>query len=168
MSLKLAKRPKWEDRVEPCMEFESEEQAYQCLDYWQNKLFLNDWIFKLHLAEPDSSELEKDGDQMSGTIHMTFQEKCAVINIARLTEDLKGRITKVCHECILVHEMLHTMYNWIIPPSTHEGMYLDEKEHQLLEQMAKSLVMVRYNLDYGWFINFTREEWKNDIENTTP
>ena len=162
LELDCVKCTKWEERIEPCMEFESEEQAYQCLDYWQEKLFLHDWIFKLYLAKPESLDRADEEVSVSGRIDFTFSQKCGVIQIVELTDDTRNRIVKICHEKVLIHELLHANYNWLAPPSSYEGMYVEEKEHQLLEQMAKSLLMVRYGLDYNWFINFTRKEWKND------
>ena len=43
----------------PIMEFQSKEQMYACLKEWQERLFLNDWIIKISLADPSDMKLEE-------------------------------------------------------------------------------------------------------------
>lgn len=33
-----------------------------------------------------------------------------------------------------------------------EGVFYEEKQHQLLEQMAKSLVMAKYGIGFDYFV----------------
>lgn len=61
------------------------------------------------------------------------------------------RIIKYCAEQILVHELLHCKYNWICNENSYEGKYVDVMEHGLLEQMAKSLIMVKYGVGLEYF-----------------
>lgn len=61
------------------------------------------------------------------------------------------RIMKYCAEIILVHELLHCKMNWISNNDTYEGKYFDTVEHALLEQMAKSLIMAKYNVGLEYF-----------------
>lgn len=133
---------------EPILEFESIEQANEYLKEWQDKLFLNDWIIKLNFAEPN--EMPNN----AGYNNFCMEKQSSIITIAKLTDDTRNRILKVCHELTLVHELLHLKLNFIENANTYEGRYLEIKEHQLLDQLAKSLIMAKYNLDYEWFKNF--------------
>ena len=91
--------------------FNSKEELNDCLKWWQEKLFLTDWIIKARISEP-----------------------CDFIN-----------------ENVLVHELLHCKYNWLANESFYEGKYVDVMEHGLLEQMAKSLIMAKYDLILDYF-----------------
>lgn len=54
-----------------------------------------------------------------------------------------------------MHELLHCKYNILeVENDKYESVYLDVQQHVLLEQMAKSLIMTKYNLDFNWFRNF--------------
>ena len=139
----------------PIMEFKNIQQAYECLREWQERLFLTDWLIKINLIDTNTIELNEK--ECSGTIIMTFENKCATMNIVCLTDDARNRIIKVCHEQILIHELLHLKYNWIEPTGAYESKYVDDIEHQLLEQMAKSLLMSKYGLPFEWFKNFKEE-----------
>ena len=48
-------------------------------------------------------------------------------------------------------EVLHCKYNWIANNDSYEGKYVDVMEHSLLEQMAKSLIMTKYDLSLDYF-----------------
>ena len=65
-----------------------------------------------------------------------------------------SRMAKVCHEQTLVLELLHCKYNIIERSNEYESKFLDDHQHMLLEQMAKSLIMAKYNIGLEWFINF--------------
>lgn len=135
---------------EPVMQFVNQESALKCLEYWKNKLFLNDWVIKLSINKaPEDLDLE----DVSGEVIMSFGVMSAHIKI--LDPKYYGdRIVKYCAEEILVHELLHLKYNFISSSSgSFESTYYDVIEHQKLDQMAKSLIMVKYNLDFDWFNN---------------
>lgn len=138
---------------EPIMEFTSQEEAEKCLREWQDRLFLNDWIIKLNINVPRVNMGEK-----AGINNFSFVNKSACISIAALDDDVKSRIAKACHEQTLIHELLHCKYNILENDGSYEGKFLDGTQHQLLEQMAKSLLMAKYGLK--WFRNF--EVGKND------
>lgn len=134
----------------PIMEFTSIEQAYECLQYWQEKLFLQDWTIKLILASPDDMNLQ----DVCGENIYQVENHCCVIKILR-PEYYGDRITKYCAELILIHELLHCLYNWLERDyNSIEVAYYDTLEHARLEQMAKSLFMVKYNLKFDWFKSF--------------
>lgn len=133
---------------DPIMRFESLDQAKACLSEWQKRLFLEDWIIRVELVEKDDLEL----DNVSGEVDFEYTNKSAVIRILYKIDD--DFISKMPHELTLVHELLHLKYNLIHPAESGqhiEQVFYDMHEHMLLEQMAKSLIMVKYNLSYDWF-----------------
>lgn len=136
----------------PIMEFESEDQLQACIEEWKKVLFLQDWIIKGKLVE----ELFDDNDnELAGSNSFQVTNKCGLIQIVKANEDNKSRIVKYCAEATLVHELLHCKYNWTSKCSDSiEYAYYDNLEHSLIEQMAKSLIMTKYNLTFEWFCNF--------------
>lgn len=137
--------------IEPIIEFKDESQAYECLKEWQTRLFLDDWIIKIHLVPLNEISL-------SGCVAENKYEsalKCSYINIGLFTNDNKNDMIKPCHECILVHELLHLKLLLTDGASdTIDGQFIGSYEHALIEQMAKSLIMAKYNLTFDWFRNF--------------
>ena len=97
----------------------------------------------------------KVGDEdVMGYNSYVLEEKACVIVIKQFTDDDTSRIVKVCQEKILVHELLHCKYNFVSSPRSYESVHLDVCEHQYLEQMAKTLMMVKYGIGFEWFKNF--------------
>ena len=136
--------------IQPIMEFTSIEQAYGCLKYWQEKLFLQDWTIKLLLVSPEEMNMQ----EVCGENIYVIESKCCVIKILK-PEYYGDRITKYCAEHILIHELLHCKYNWCERSyDSIEVAYYDTLEHSLIEQMSKSLLMVKYDLSFDWFKNF--------------
>lgn len=132
------------------MEFTSEKEMYDCLRYWQEKLFLTDWIIKVILCSPEDMDLS----DVCGENNFQIENKCCVIKIMK-PEFYGDRITKYCAEEILIHELLHCKYNWVERDyNSIEVAYYDTLEHSLIEQMAKTLLMTKYNLTLDWFKNF--------------
>lgn len=128
--------------------FNSKEELNECLKLWQEKLFLTDWIIKARICEP--CDFNDEGNMGENSFDMV--NKCCVIRI--LDKKYYGdRIMKYCAEKVLVHELLHCKYNWLANEGSYEGKYVDVMEHGLLEQMAKSLIMAKYNLSLDYFDN---------------
>jgi len=138
---------------EPVMEFESKEQLQAYIEEWKKVLFLTDWTIKGILVDPPL--IDSDGNELVGQNIFQIANKCGVVKIVVPTDDHRDRIVKYCAECILVHELLHCKYNWVARDyNSIEVAYYDELEHGLIEQMAKSLIMAKYNLPFEWFRNF--------------
>lgn len=139
--------------MEPIMEFKDEAQAYECLKEWQTRLFLNDWTIKLALLEPHEMP-EQDCD---GYNHRFNTLKACKISIAKKSKDDLDCIQKHCEEFVLIHELLHCK-PWITHyadnKGTIDGCFLEQHEHTMLEEMAKSLIMAKYSLSFEWFKNF--------------
>lgn len=128
--------------------FNSEEELNECLKWWQEKLFLTDWVIKVRISEP--CDFITEGSVGENEFDMV--NKCCVIRI--LDQKYYGdRIMKYCAEKVLVHELLHCKYNWLAYEESYEGKYVDVMEHGLLEQMAKSLIMAKYDLSFDYFEN---------------
>lgn len=133
--------------MQPIMEFKDIKQANQSLREWQHRLFLDDWTIDLRLVKA------KEIDGFTGRSYLVFPLQSVVIKIAKPNKDIKNRIVKYCAEETLIHELLHCKYNILEKDNTYESAYLDGRQHQLLEQMAKSLIMAKYNLPFKWFAN---------------
>ena len=121
----------------------------ELLKEWKTRLFLDDWIIKVMFAKPDDPSME--GLQGNNSFVITL--KTAVIKIA--TPEVYGndRLMKYCVELTLVHELLHCKYNWLVSEESYEGKYFDVMEHTLMEQMARSLIMAKYDIPLEWFYN---------------
>lgn len=128
--------------------FSSKEEINDCLKWWQEKLFLTDWIIKVSVCEP--CDFNDDGNLGENSFDMV--NKCCVIRI--LDKKYYGnRIMRYCAEKVLVHELLHCKYKWLSNDTSYKGKYVDVVEHGLLEQMAKSLIMAKYDLGLDYFSN---------------
>ena len=132
--------------MEPIIEFESQVQLNECLQWWKERLFLSDWIITAHTV---SECPEGAGLNTSDYLH-----NCSVIKIVKAEKYGVERLMRYCAEKILVHELLHCKYCWLEYSSTsYCAAYTEAKEHMLLEQMARTLITVKYDLPPGWFEN---------------
>jgi hypothetical protein len=131
----------------PMEEFKTQEELNECLKWWKDKLFLNDWIIKAKLCAPDDFAV----DGRMGENSMVFENKESMIRILEKQYYPNDAIAIYCAEQTLVHELLHCKYNFLQNKGTYESIYVDVVEHQSLEQMAKSLIMAKYNLDFDYF-----------------
>lgn len=134
--------------MEPIIEFTDDEQMKESLKEWKHRLFLDDWL--INIKKADRNKIDND----DGQVKFNVVCKTATIFLAHPDDITKESIEKCCQEQILVHELLHLKYNWLVNEDTYESKYLDTVEHTLLEQMAKSLIMAKYNIGFEWFQNF--------------
>ena len=137
----------------PIEVFKSKQQLNECLKWWQEKLLMTDWLIKADLVTAD--QMDDSNDQ--GENYMIHPRKIAYIKILKKSEMPQDSIVTLfirhCDEQILVHELLHCLYNWMVPADgKYESIYWDEIEHQRLDDMAKSLIMAKYDLPLSWFI----------------
>jgi hypothetical protein len=143
----------------PIMEFKNQEELEECLKYWQEKLFLKDYIIKCSLV----NELPViDDDVCEGKNCYDRVSKVSYIEIAThdsikdyLKENKSEICYKICHELILIHELLHItipMYEFDIRDIL--SCEYEIKQHSLIESLAKTLLMTKYNLNFEWFKNF--------------
>lgn len=137
----------------PIEVFESQEQLDKCLKWWQDKLLLNNWIIKARIVSQSEMEFEEDQGENS----FVLERQTAIIRILR-KEDMDPKYVasqtlRHCDEQILVHELLHCLYGWVgaDDKKVYEMVYYEEMEHQKLDNMAKSLIMVKYDLPLDYF-----------------
>lgn len=83
--------------------------------------------------------------------------KACTISVAKKSKDDNECLIKHCEEYVIIHELLHCK-PWLSHYAENKGSptacYLDQVEHTLLDEMAKSLLMSKYNLTLDWFKNF--------------
>jgi N-formylglutamate amidohydrolase len=133
-------------RMTPIIEFKSQEQADKCLKEWQERLFLTDWIIVIRISEPHEFSMP----ERMGENEFQLINKTGVIRI--LNKKYYGeRITKYCAELTLIHELLHCKIDLFENNNTLEGIAWQTTQHQLIEELAKSLLMAKYNLKLDWF-----------------
>lgn len=131
----------------PIIKFSNEEQINKCLKWWQSKLFLTDWIIHWNIKPFDVAPL--NGIYMGHT-DMDYVNQCALITLADCDTLPQDCIMTICDEKVLVHELLHLVYPTYSKDS-YEAFALETSEHSRLEKMAKTLIMVKYNLPFKWF-----------------
>ena len=133
---------------EPICKFKDQAELDECLQWWMEKLFLTDWTIRCRIVHPADFELEDS----CGENLMVFDNKEAMIHLLHYDDFHADSIVKICQEKILVHELLHCLYNFMKPAETnYEGKFVDVMDHQRLDAMAKSLIMVKYNIPFSWF-----------------
>lgn len=131
---------------EPIQKFRDEAHAWGCLVEWQNRLFLNDWLIKIKLKP--LCELSDAGHV--GENDYRIVTKTSLISIGK--PGTGTELWKNPQELTLVHELLHLKFAFSDgAKETAEGVFFGLQEHVLIEQMAKSLIMAKYDLPFSWF-----------------
>ena len=132
---------------EPISVFDNTEQADECLKEWQSRLYLSDWIINIGFEKLDNRGAEIDIEHTQKSAYIAFHHP--------VTEEQKKRErVKYCAEKILVHELLHIIFD--VPKPEGFGVEQCEYEilqHQKTEFMARSLIMAKYDLPHDWFRN---------------
>lgn len=129
--------------------FSSQEELNQRLKWWQEKLFLTDWIIKARVCRKEDFESD---DKLVGENYFSTINRYSQISILEKEEyEQEKPIMKYCAEKILLHELLHLKF---------DSISVDQEEvttHILIEQMAKSLIMAKYDLSLDYFENWEVE-----------
>lgn len=132
--------------LEPKLYIDTEEELLELAKEWQNKLLLNDWIIGFALVtNRDMSDIE-----FAGESDVQYVNRCGTVSILRKEDYPEFLFIKQPMELVLIHELLHFKF-MTLENGTLEGCYWNEKQHQLLEDMAKALYMAKYNLTMDWF-----------------
>lgn len=132
----------------------SQKELDECLAWWQHRLYLDSWEINAKIVD---AVTDLDGKEVKDVVGLNqFVVELSQSYIQLLSAEAYDKLydPKCGHFCMektLVHELLHCIYNWISGNERYECIYTDEKEHQQLENMAKSLIMAKYNLDYDYF-----------------
>ena len=136
-------------KKEPICIFKDQAELDACLKWWKKRLFLNDWIISAHVIPMSEFNME---DAVGENLYQSGS-KCAVIHICTEESYPSDAMLKQCQEKTLVHELLHCNYCCLNFPDSYEGKITEIFEHQRLEELARSLIMIKYGVDADWFEN---------------
>lgn len=131
-------------KKEPIVVFKDEKEAVECMEEWKKILFLDDWFIKITLD--DCGNLDQEFKLGDNTFNANSKASHITINHKNYQDEF---ITKCPNELTLVHELLHCKQYWL-----DRGEELNMLEEQRIEEMAKSLIMLKYGLTREWFKNF--------------
>ena len=101
-----------------------------------------------------------DDDDRGAEVTYHSPEKNAVISIFRHSEEFDAKsISKVCEQYLLLHELFHIKldlpYDYLDnEKDSIEKQALYSLNHQLVDTMAKSVLLIQYDLDFSWFKNY--------------
>lgn len=132
----------------PKQYFDNEAEMHSLVKEWQKRLWLSDWWIGVNLC----SKAEMPDDNSAGYSEVQWVNKCGTISILRKEDLPTDLMVKQPQELTLIHELLHFKFFELEPKSLEEYFY-DTKQHQLLEELAKSLYMSKYGIGYEWFIS---------------
>lgn len=138
---------------EPISIFTNDDELQKCLEYWKEKLLLQNWRIVCELVPSEDIE----GDYARNKVNVVMNASYIRIAIfdkkmVEFNDDIRYKLRNFCHEQTLVHELLHCHYNNIgWNNSSYELILADRLEHERLEQLSKTLIMVKYNLPIDWF-----------------
>ena len=132
--------------MKPVERFTSQKELDSCLKWWQRKLGLENWVISATCVKQKKLDPGSEGENL-----LSFDNRESIIRLMRYEDYSKKSKFRVCQEKVLVHELLHCIYCPIMPDKTYEAKFLSIMSHQQLEQMAKTLIMVKYNLSLSYF-----------------
>ncbi len=111
------------------------------LEEWQERLGLHDWAIKLayNCKQEDLSNPDWQGENTWNS-----SIKCSTIKIVSPEVYGNDRIMKFDFEKTLVHELLHIKFGLLdIVDHTYESNVVDGLRHQLIDDLARALVMAK-------------------------
>lgn len=129
---------------QPIFDFKNQETLDKYLKEWQERLLLTNWVIKAKIVEPNEIP------SSAGNCIADWHNSAGMIRIAEYNHD-NNYIIKQPQELVLVHELLHCVFMQVSNDDILESVFYEEKQHQTLERIAKSLIMAKYNLTYDWF-----------------
>lgn len=132
------------EKTAPTCHFKNESEFKMAAEKWKHILQLDNWCIYAELAR--LPELMPD---TFGTCDVNHAARTAHIVIKASPISMFPRW---CEELTLVHELMHCIV--IVPEEdseTIEGALYTMQQERLVETMAKSLLMARYNVDMNWF-----------------
>lgn len=138
----------------PIIHFKNNYEFDVVADYWKHVLQLDDWCIRAErICKPDALE----GAYGASNVSHATKTAHIVVNACPVPV-----FPRWCEELALVHELLHCVV--VVPEDTSEtieGLYYTLKQEQLVETMAKSMLMAKYAVDVDWFaqksVNFEYE-----------
>lgn len=96
--------------------------------------------------------------------HSKYLLMCHLIFVCKYRKKLlvrydKELVSKNCEQRLLLHELFHIKLD--LPydyydngKDTIEKREFYNNNHQLVDSMTKSVLMIQYNLDFSWFKNY--------------
>lgn len=130
------------NKKQPVITFKDYDEYIQYAKEWQDKLGLNNWLIEYKLINNPSIGKTKTGAEELGLCCFNRDDFLAVITIA----NGEGSIA----EFNLVHELLHCLLEYgssDTVDSEEQDPYLafyQRSIHSRLNQMAKSMLMIKY------------------------
>lgn len=112
--------------------------ANELLNEWQERLGLQDWVIILRY----NLKLEDMDGNNAGLTVWNNVNKIAEVHIMR--EEEYNSLVPYDYERILVHELLHIKFGFLqTEPKNYEEIVFDEAQHQLIDDLARALVMAK-------------------------
>ena len=134
--------------------FKNEKQFQKCCRWWQHKLFLDNWFIIFVMTDQLLKESDGVNERLiSGMCEYEFNNKEATITICNTKESDDVNFMRNISELTVIHELLHLKNEYLVDLDNPEDKNFHQYiAHQGLEEMAKTLLMTKYNLDYNYFL----------------
>lgn len=112
------------------------------LNEWKERLGLQDWAI---IVRYNCKREQMDDPEYSiGETQWETTNKCARICIISPDEYGKDKMLSFDFEKTLVHELLHCKFSMIDKDlNTYEGIVAESARHQLIDDLARALVMAK-------------------------
>lgn len=140
---------------EPIIKFKTKKQFDKCVEWWMDKLNLNDWYVVAVMVDRQLNCEEPDTRRLGQTI-FNFVSKQAKVYIDNTGD--------VCAELTIVHELLHLLVPFMQIndegcTDSSDSAFKSQMLHQSLEEMAKTLLLVKYKDITKEFFMFELDTW---------
>jgi len=135
------------DIKEPIKIYENDMQLQSSLKEWQARLFLDGWCITVELV--DDIDIG-----VTGRNWFVKNEKYAYIQMLKSHCECRYGgvfISRNPQEKTLIHELLHCKIGYVQREKNFENDISETYEHQLIDELAKSLIMAKYDLPFDWF-----------------
>lgn len=134
--------------LEPKLFFDNVKELQECAKEWKERLHLQDWFITVRFCDVE----EFSDPEYAGQNNTQWVNKCSAIIIRKKEDFPTSLMIKEPQELVLIHELMHCKIIGFEEKSREEAVY-EIKQHQLIEEMAKSLYMAKYGINHKWFYN---------------
>lgn len=119
----------------------NQDKYEKILNEWQERLGLQDWAIVLRY---NCKQEDLSNENWQGENNWETSIKCATIKIISPEVYGNDRMLKFDFEKTLVHELLHIKFGVLdIFSGSYESKVVDEVRHQLIDDLARALVMAK-------------------------
>lgn len=144
----------------PIEKFKNDKEFQKVAHEWQKRLFLDSWFIKYSLSDEPLYANPDDKEECFGVCDKSFETNEAFITINTRLHTKVNESNLVCKNCCfrayeeltLVHELLHCVLFPVYSLDTYSEKFMDIHNHAKVEQLAKSFIMTKYNLDKSFFL----------------